>query len=328
MGHQPVHHIPVMADQVVALLAPALARPGAVFVDATLGAGGHAIAVARACPGARIVGIDRDPSALGLAQEAFSHRDDAAPAMGERLTVVHAVFDQIGEVVTALGIDRIDAVLFDLGLSSMQVDDDARGFVYSRDVDLDMRMDPSDGVTAAEILNSYPLERLVRILRNYGEEPHAERIARAIVHRRAVGPVTRSGELAELVASAIPARSRRTGRNPAKRTFQALRIEVNGELDALARALPVAIGRLGLGGRIAVLAYHSLEDRLTKRTLAAGAASSAPPDLPVEPEETKPYLRLETRGAQRPTAAEVEANPRSASARLRVAERIREGVVS
>jgi 16S rRNA (cytosine1402-N4)-methyltransferase len=315
-----------MADQVVALLAPALARRGSVFLDATIGAGGHATAVAQACPGARIIGIDRDPVALTVARQAFGWMDDAGPSSDIRLTLVHGVFDEIGGVLGSLGVDRLDAVLFDLGMSSMQVDDDSRGFVYSRDVGLDMRMDPSGGVSAADIVNTYPPGRLVRILRAYGEEPHADRIVQAIMRRRDVAPITRSAELADLIASAYPARSRRTGGNPAKRSFQALRIEVNGELDALARALPAAIGHLRLGGRIAVLAYHSLEDRLVKRTFAAGASSSAPPDMPVEPEETKPFLRWVTRGAERPAAAEVEANPRAASARLRVAERIREGM--
>jgi 16S rRNA (cytosine1402-N4)-methyltransferase len=317
-----------MADRVVALLAPALTHPGALFVDATVGAAGHAVAVARACPHAHILGIDRDPAALAIASAAFTSADDGAPHLSARFTAVHAVFDRIAEVVADAGYTAVDAVLFDLGLSSMQIDHDDRGFTYSRDVELDMRMDPSSGLSAAQIVNSYPPERLVRVLRVYGEEVHAERIVRAIVRRREHGPLTRSGELADLIASAVPARSRRTGGNPAKRSFQALRIEVNGELDALAEALPAAIGLLGVAGRIAVLAYHSLEDRMVKRTLKAGASSSAPPGLPVEPEATKPRLRLLTRGAERPDAAEVAANPRAASARLRAAERIRAEVAA
>jgi 16S rRNA (cytosine1402-N4)-methyltransferase len=314
-----------MADRVVALLAPALTSPDAVFVDATVGAGGHALAVAQACPGARVIGIDRDRTALETARQTFAAVEDDAAALTSRLTLVHAVFDHVADAVAGLGLDRVDAVLFDLGLSSMQLDRDERGFVYSRDVELDMRMDRSSGPTAADILNTYPTDRLARVLRAFGEEPNARRIANAIGRRREVAPLRRSGELVEAVEIALPARARRTGGHPAKRTFQALRIEVNGELEALAGALPAAIGLLRLGGRIAVLSYHSLEDRTVKRQFAAGAASTAPPGFPVEPESTKPRLRLLTRGGERPPASEVATNPRAASARLRVAERIREG---
>jgi 16S rRNA (cytosine1402-N4)-methyltransferase len=308
-----------MADRIVGLLAPALTRPDALFVDATIGAGGHALAVARACPAAQILGIDRDPAALALTRAAF----DREPALAGRLTLVAAVFDRIAAAAADLGRETVDAVLFDLGISSMQVDDDARGFAYSRDVALDMRMNPAEGPSAADIVNTYPVARLAAVLRDFGEERHAERIARAIARRRAEEPVTRSADLARIVADALPAAARRSGRNPAKRSFQALRIEVNGELEALAAALPQAIGLLGLGGRIAVLSYHSLEDRLVKRTLVGAASSSAPRKMPVEPEAAKPRFQLLTRGAERPTEQEVAANPRSASARLRAAERIR-----
>jgi 16S rRNA (cytosine1402-N4)-methyltransferase len=265
---------------------------------------------------------------LALTETAFRNADDAGPAFACRLTAVHSVFDGIEDAVGDLGLERIDAVLFDLGLSSMQLDSDERGFVYSRDVALDMRMDRSRGPSAADILAVYSADELASVLRDYGEEPNARRIARAIVRRRETAPLCRSGELVEVIAAAIPARSRRKGGHPAKRTFQALRIEVNRELEALAAALPAAIGLLGVGGRIAALSYHSLEDRLVKRELVAGASSSAPPDMPVEPEAAKPYLRLLTRGAERPSLAEVEANPRAASARLRAAERIRESRVA
>jgi 16S rRNA (cytosine1402-N4)-methyltransferase len=317
-----------MVDRITALLAPALRRPGAVLVDATIGAGGHALALARACPGAHVVGIDRDPSALALTRDAFAAVDDDASTLASRLTMIHAVFDQIADAVRSLGVDRIDAAVFDLGLSSMHLDRDERGFAYARDVALDMRMDPGVGPSAADIVNTYPVERLTAILRGFGEEPNARRIARAIANRRDSDPLRRTGELVDVISAAVPARSRRTGRNPAKRTFQALRIEVNKELDALAVALPAAIDLLGLGGRIAVLAYQSLEDRMVKRVLVAGASSSAPAGLPIEPEATKPRLRLLTRGAERPGADEVDANPRAASARLRAAERIREGKVA
>jgi 16S rRNA (cytosine1402-N4)-methyltransferase len=215
-------------------------------------------------------------------------------------------------------------VLFDLGVSSLQLDDDRRGFSYARDTGLDMRMDASTPQTAEDIVNDYPPERLARVLREYGEERYAARIAHAIVRERARARLRSSAVLAELVRDAVPAAARRTGGHPAKRTFQALRIEVNDELGALERALPSAVAALRIGGRMAVLAYHSLEDRLVKRVFAAGATTQAPPDLPVIPESARPQLRLLTRGAERPTADEVAANPRAASARLRAVERIRD----
>jgi 16S rRNA (cytosine1402-N4)-methyltransferase len=310
-------HVPVLVDRVVQLLAPALGRPGAVFLDATVGLGGHSEAIARACPDARIVALDRDPVAVTLAGRRLE-------PFAARLTLVRTVFDRLRDTCARLGIDTVHGVLFDLGVSSMQLDTDARGFAYARDAVLDMRMDPTEGATAAQVVNTYSEAELTDVLKRYGEESFAPRIVRAIVRRREAGPLERTAELAELVRSAIPAAARRTGGNPAKRTFQALRIEVNGELAALEAALPDAIDLLGLGGRIAVLAYHSLEDRIVKRTLAAGAAVDAPPDLPVVPEAAEPRLRLLTRGAERPAAAELAANPRSASARLRAAERIRE----
>jgi 16S rRNA (cytosine1402-N4)-methyltransferase len=308
-----------MAERVVALLAPALARPGAVFVDATLGAGGHSALIAQACPDARLIGIDRDDEAIAIATDRL-----AALASAKRFQAVHANYDEIADVAQDLGLDRVDAALFDLGVSSMQLDEPDRGFAYAHDAALDMRMDPASGSpTAADVLNTYPERDLARVLRDYGEERFAQRIAHRLVERRAARPWATTRELAEAVRDAIPAAARRTGGNPAKRTFQALRIEVNGELDHVAAAIPAAIGLLPVGGRIAVLAYHSLEDRIVKRALAAGAATLAPPDLPVIPEDQQPELKLLTRGAEKPGAAELETNPRSASARLRAAERIR-----
>jgi 16S rRNA (cytosine1402-N4)-methyltransferase len=215
-------------------------------------------------------------------------------------------------------------VLFDLGVSSLQLDDAGRGFAYAQDAPLDMRMDQSRGLTAAEVVNSYPAADLARVLRTYGEERFAKRIADAVVRERAREPFAGTARLAELVRASIPAATRRTGGHPAKRTFQALRIEVNAELAALERALPAAVAALAVGGRIVVLSYHSLEDRMVKRVLVRGATSTAPPDLPVEPEETKPVLRLLTRGGERPTDDEVAANPRAASATMRAAERLRD----
>jgi 16S rRNA (cytosine1402-N4)-methyltransferase len=310
-------HVPVLRDRVVALLAPALQAPDAVLVDATLGLGGHSEAVLRRFGSLRLVGLDRDPRALELAG------DRLAP-YADRMTLVHAVYDELPEVLARLNHDRVEGVLFDLGVSSLQLDEIRRGFSYAQDAPLDMRMDPSRGVTAAEVLNSYPAEELARILREYGEERFARRIAEAVVRERGREPFTTSARLAELVRAAIPAATRRTGGHPAKRTFQALRIEVNGELTALERALPAAVAALRVGGRAVVLSYHSLEDRLVKRVFAAGAAATAPPDLPVTLPEHEPRLRLLTRGAETPSREEIADNPRAASARLRAAEKLRE----
>jgi 16S rRNA (cytosine1402-N4)-methyltransferase len=309
-------HVPVLLDRVVELLAPALQQPGAVVVDATLGVGGHAEAVLRRCPEARLVGLDRDPEALKRA------RDRLAP-FGARGVFVHAVFDQLPAVLAGLALARVHGVLFDLGVSSLQLDQIARGFAYAQDAPLDMRMDQTSGLTAADVLNTYPAADLARLLREYGEERFARKIAAAVVRERQRAPFTTSARLVELLRRTIPAPARRTGGHPAKRTFQALRIEVNGELTALKQALPVAVDALDVGGRIVVLSYHSLEDRVVKRVLAARTTSTAPPDLPVEPPEHLPQLRLLTRGAERPSPAEIGANPRAASARLRAAERIR-----
>jgi 16S rRNA (cytosine1402-N4)-methyltransferase len=315
-GNAADRHVPVMRDRVVELLAPALQDEGDVLVDGTLGMGGHAEALLRACPAAVLVGIDRDREALALARERL------APFAG-RLSLVHAVYDRLPEVLADLGHERVRAVLLDLGVSSLQLDEDDRGFAYRVDAPLDMRMDQSEGITAADVLNHYDEAELARILRTYGEERFARRIAAAVVRERARAPFTTSARLVELVRAAVPAATRTTGGNPAKRTFQALRIEVNGELRALEAAMPAAVDALAVGGRIAVLSYHSLEDRLVKTVLAAGARSSAPPGLPVELPEHAPYLRLLTRGAEAPSAGELAANSRAASARLRAAERTR-----
>ncbi|SDQ53787.1 16S rRNA (cytosine(1402)-N(4))-methyltransferase RsmH [Quadrisphaera sp. DSM 44207] len=312
----PVRHVPVLLDRCVELLAPALQRPGSVVVDATLGLGGHSEALLRRCPAARLVGVDRDPQALASASERLAEHAD-------RTTLVRAVYDQLPDVLADLGLDAVQGVLMDLGVSSLQLDEVERGFAYAHDARLDMRMDPTGGSTAADVLNTYPAPELARVLRAYGEERFARRIADAVVRERERQPFERSARLVELVRAAVPAATRRTGGNPAKRTFQALRIEVNRELDALRAALPAAVGALAVGGRIVVLAYHSLEDRMVKQVLAAGAASTAPPGLPVELPEHAPQLRLLTRGAEQAPAEEVAANPRAASVRLRAAERVR-----
>uniref|UniRef100_UPI001012F232 16S rRNA (cytosine(1402)-N(4))-methyltransferase RsmH n=1 Tax=Cellulomonas endophytica TaxID=2494735 RepID=UPI001012F232 len=309
-------HLPVLLDRCVELLAPALAGPGAVLVDATLGMGGHAEGVLRALPDVRVVGLDRDREALALAGARL------AP-FGDRFTGVHAVYDEMRDVLDDLGLPAVQGVLMDLGVSSLQLDEVERGFSYARDAPLDMRMDTSGGATAADVLNAYDERELVRVLREYGEERFAPRIARAVVRARQERPLERTAELVDLVRASIPAAARATGGHPAKRTFQALRIEVNGELEVLERAVPVAVDVLAVGGRIVVEAYQSLEDRIVKRALATGATSSTPPGLPVEHPDDAPYLRLLTRGAEEADAAELARNPRAQSVRLRAAERVR-----
>jgi 16S rRNA (cytosine1402-N4)-methyltransferase len=315
-------HVPVLADRVTALLAPALAGPGAVLVDATLGRAGHARALLEACPGLLLIGIDADLAAIEAARELLAPYAD-------RVTLVHARYDEIPAIVAALpipgpGSPQIMGLLFDLGVSSPQLDDPARGFAYAQDAPLDMRMDRTKERTAADIVNGYPAAELARVLRDYGEERFARRIADAVVRERSRTPITSTQRLSAIVKDAIPAATRRTGGNPAKRTFQALRIEVNDELGTLRRALPAALGVLAVGGRVVVLAYHSLEDRIVKRELVRLSTDPTPPGVPVPAHAATPQFRLLTRGAERPGSEEIAGNPRAASARLRAAERIRE----
>ena len=317
MGEASAGHLPVMADRVAALLAPALEADGAVYLDATLGRAGHARALLAAHPGLRLIGVDADETAIERSRELLAGYQD-------RVTLVHSFYDEIPDIAAAAGVSSVQGILFDLGVSSPQLDDPERGFAYSYDAPLDMRMDQTRALTAAEVVNHYPAGELARVLRDYGEERFAKRIADAVVRERSRAPLTSTARLSEIVRDAIPAAARRSGGHPAKRTFQALRIEVNGELAALERALPAALGLLPVGGRIVVLAYHSLEDRAVKRALAAAAADTTPPGLPVQLPGRGPQLRLLTRGAMRPTEEELASNPRAASARLRAAERIRE----
>ena len=313
----PPVHVPVLLGRVTELLAPACAADGAVLVDATLGLAGHALALLDAHPGLRLIGLDRDPEARAEA----SRRIEAA-GHADRAVVVPAVFDELPDVLDRLGIAEVRGVLFDLGVSSLQLDRSERGFSYATDAPLDMRMDPAEPRTAADVLNTYSAGDLTRVLRVYGEERFAGRIAAAITRERARRPLTSTARLAELVREAIPAATRRTGGHPAKRTFQALRIEVNDELGALERALPAAVDALAVGGRIVIITFHSLEDRIVKQALAGGATDRTPPELPVPLPGHGPVLRLLTRG-EAPSPAEVAANPRAASARIRAAERIR-----
>jgi 16S rRNA (cytosine1402-N4)-methyltransferase len=316
IGDAASRHTPVLLQRCLDLLAPAFDVENPVLVDSTLGMGGHTEGVLKAFPHVRVVGLDRDTQALELAGRRL------AP-FGDRFTPVHAVYDEIRDVLEDLGIHEVQGVLMDLGVSSLQLDERERGFSYSADAPLDMRMDATTGQTAADVLNTYDERELARILRVYGEERFAPRIARAIVAQRARRPLERTGELVSIVRANIPAPTRKTRGNPANRTFHALRIEVNGEIEVLERALPQSIEALAVGGRIVVEAYHSLEDRAVKRALAVGATSSAPPDLPVEPETHAPFLRLVTRGAEEADEAELAHNPRSQSVRLRAAERVR-----
>ncbi len=309
-------HTPVMLDRCVELLAPALAHPGSVAIDGTLGMGGHTEAILTRCPNAIVVGIDRDPQAIAIASARL------AP-FGDRFRAHHAEYDDVAGALAVAGAHAADGILLDLGVSSLQIDEAERGFSYAQDAPLDMRMNPEDPMTAADLLREADEEELVRILRVYGEERFAPRIARAIVRRRDTDPVTRSGQLVDLVRACIPAATRTPGSNPAKRTFQALRIAVNRELEVLERALPRAIEATAVGGRVVVMSYHSLEDRLVKRAFAAGADNVAPVGLPVVPADDEPYLRLVTRGAEKASAAEAEANPRSKPVRLRAVERTR-----
>lgn len=309
-------HTPVLLERCAELLGPALQREGAVFVDATLGMGGHSEAFLERFPGTRLIGLDRDTDALRIAGERLARFEG-------RTTFVHTVYDGIADAVTSAGVDKVDGILFDLGVSSLQLDEAARGFAYAQDAPLDMRMDQTSGVTAAEVLATYGEGDLRRIFERYGEEKLAGRYARAIIAARQQAPLERSGQLVDVLQAATPAAVLRE-RHPAKRVFQALRIEVNAELSVLERAIPAALSVLGVGGRIVVLSYQSLEDRLVKRVFADASASTAPRGLPVELPEHAPKFRLLVRGAELAGDEERAVNPRATPVRLRAAERIQE----
>ncbi len=317
----PERHTPVLKNRCINLLAPAfdVARAAGrtpIVIDATLGMGGHSEAMLQRYPDLHLIGIDRDTEALGLAGERLK-------AFRDRTDLVHAVYDEIAEVLADLGIDAVDGILMDLGVSSLQLDERERGFAYSFDAPLDMRMDTSRGQTAADVVNNYSEEELVRIIRKWGEEKFAGRIANHIVAARNKVPLTRTGELVDIIRNVVPAGAARTGGHPAKRTFQALRIEVNEELSVLERAMPAAVGALALHGRAVVMSYHSLEDKIVKSVFAAGSRSSAPAGFPVELEEHKASLKRLTKGTEIPTDEEIAENSRAASARLRAVEKIR-----
>jgi 16S rRNA (cytosine1402-N4)-methyltransferase len=309
-------HLPVMKNRVLALLGPALESAGAVLVDATLGRAGHAGALLAEHPRLTLIGIDADATAIAESRVLLA-------AFADRVTLVQAFYDELPAILDRLGLRTVQGVLFDLGVSSPQLDDRQRGFAYSYDAPLDMRMNSARDLTAADVVNTYPADQLARVLRQYGEERFARRIADALVRERGREPFASTLRLAQIVADSIPAAARRTGGNPAKRTFQALRIEVNGELERLHRVLPAALDATAVDGRIAVLAYHSLEDRAVKRALVERSTDTTPPGLPVPLPAGRPQFRLLTRGAERPDEQELEVNPRAASARLRAAQRVR-----
>lgn len=311
-------HQPVLLADCVNLMAPALQHKDAVAVDCTLGLAGHSTAFLKAAPQARLIGIDRDSEALAMATERM-----AQEGLSDRFTPVHAAFDQLDQVLAEQGVDRVDAVFMDLGLSSLQIDEADRGFSYSHDAPLDMRMDVSQELTAEKILADYDMTSLVRIFKEYGEERFSRQIAREIVARRAHAPLTTTGQLNALVEDVVPKAHRPAG-NPAKRVFQALRIEVNGELDKLAATLPQAANRLQVGGRLVVESYHSLEDKTVKSFMAQGLKIDAPVDMPVVPADAQPFFRELTRGAIKADDDERQRNPRSASVRLRAVELTRQ----
>ncbi|MEC5181764.1 16S rRNA (cytosine(1402)-N(4))-methyltransferase RsmH [Arthrobacter sp. CG_A4] len=314
-------HVPVLRDRCINLLAPGFEAArgrgeSPVVIDATLGMGGHSEALLQRFPDLHLIGIDRDEEALALAGERLR-------PFADRIDLIHAVYDEIPEILGDLGFAEVHGVLMDLGVSSLQLDERERGFAYSFDAPLDMRMDTSTGQTAADVVNSYSEEDLVRIIRKWGEEKFAGRIANRIVTSRAVKPFATTGELVEQIRDVVPAGAAKSGGHPAKRTFQALRIEVNEELDVLERAIPAAIGAIAPGGRVVVMSYHSLEDKIVKGFFQAGSKSSAPLGFPVELEEHKAELKSLTKGTEVPTPAEIAENPRAASARLRAVERIK-----
>lgn len=310
-------HIPVSLDLALEVLGESLNKSNAVLVDCTLGLGGHTEAFLNRFPELRVIAIDRDPQAIALAGERLK-------AFEGRVDYVNTTYDNIDEAIEDLGIEKVDAILLDLGVSSMQLDERGRGFAYSYEAPLDMRMDASKGKTAAEVVNKYSEEELSRIFFEYGEERYSKAIAKAVVVARAQKPFETSTELAALIAKVVPFIPGKSSGHPAKRVFQALRIEVNEELDVLRATMPRAIHALATDGRILVMSYHSLEDRIVKQALVAAATSSAPVDLPIELPEHAPTLRLLTKGAGQASAEEIERNPRSASVKIRAAVKIRQ----
>lgn len=314
-------HVPVMRDRVVDLLAPgvqAAADAGRlpVALDGTLGMGGHTEALLRRFPDLRVIGIDRDPNALDMAAERLGE-------LGERLVPFHGTYDEVPEALEAAGVEKVDAALYDLGVSSYQLDDRERGFAYSYDAPLDMRMDTTAARSAATLVAELDEEELRLLIRRDGEERYAGPIARAIVRAREQAPIETTGRLVDVIREVVPVSAGAKGGHPAKRTFQALRIAVNEELDILDAAVPAVLDALHVGGRLVVMSYHSLEDRIAKRHLSAWAASTAPPGFPVVLPEHEPVVRMLTRGTEKPTSGEIAENRRASSAKVRAVEKIR-----
>lgn len=308
-------HISVSLDRCIELLSPAISNSASpVFVDATLGLGGHSFEMLNRFPNLTLIGIDRDKAAIEKANARLSQ-------FGNRVHIAHSVFNHFDEVVKSFGFDQIDGALFDLGVSSMQLDQTERGFSYSQDAPLDMRMDQSQGVTAAEIVNGWSHGEIARILKVYGEEKFAARIADFIIREREIAPINSTIKLANLVKSAIPAAARRTGGNPAKRTFQALRIAVNNELEVIEQALPQALELLKVGGRLVVLSFQSLEDRIAKEAFSQVTKSTSPKYLPFELPGHEVKFKLIAKG-EAASDLEISENSRAQSVRIRAVERV------
>jgi 16S rRNA (cytosine1402-N4)-methyltransferase len=309
-------HTPVALDRCIALLSPAIeSNANPIIIDATLGMGGHSKALLLKYPNLKIIALDRDLSAIKVATDNLSDVID-------RIEIVHAVYDELSAVLVKLGIEKVDGILFDLGVSSMQLDQADRGFAYSQEAPLDMRMDQSSGLSALDILNTYSYGDLVRVIRNFGEEKFATKIADNIIKARAAGTLSTTKDLAEIVKNSIPAPARRTGGNPAKRTFQALRIEVNQELSVLERAMPQAIEAIRVGGRLVVMAYQSLEDKIVKKAFAEVTESHSPLGLPFDLPNSAASYKLIISGSEGASEEEIAINARAQSMRLRALERV------
>ena len=309
-------HVPVALERCIQLLAPVIAENSKpVIIDCTLGLGGHAKVLLERYSNLHLIGIDRDQSALDLAAKTM------APVI-DRVSLVHSTYDQIEKILADLKIEKVDGILFDLGVSSMQLDEASRGFAYSQSAQLDMRMDQSAELTAAIVLNTYSHGQLAKLLQRFGEEKFASKIAENIIKAREAGRLKTTTDLAEIVKDSIPAPARRTGGNPAKRTFQALRIEVNQELSILERAIPAALASIKVGGRIIVMSYQSLEDRIVKTFFAEATKSNTPLGLPMELPNSAAKFKLLLNGSEAADLNEQESNPRSQSMRLRAIERV------
>jgi 16S rRNA (cytosine1402-N4)-methyltransferase len=312
-------HRPVLLDECIEALN---IKPDGVYLDGTLGRAGHSRQIAQRLTTGRLICVDRDDVALAAAQDRLAQWMD-------RVTLVHSNFSQVDTILDELGLNGVDGMLFDLGVSSPQLDDASRGFSYMADAPLDMRMDRSEGLTAADVVNTWSREDLRRILTQYGEERYSPQIAAAIVRRREDKPITTTLELVDVIKSAMPARALKEKQHPAKRSFQAIRIAVNDELSSVDRMIQAAVPRLNKGGRLAVITFHSLEDRIVKNGMAAFAKGcTCPPDFPVCVCGKTPDVKLVSRKPILPTQQEIEENPRARSAKLRVAEKLKEPTVS